>query len=86
MRKTLAFVAATTIASASIALPAKAAQPSHPSNFGGFISTVVHFGGKDAPPPPPPTSGVRGVCKRLQASGLAELCEARFPGGGASPS
>jgi hypothetical protein len=88
MRKTLALVAAMSIASASIALPAQAAQKfgqSHPSNFGGFISSVLHFGFKPQPPFPPPQV-FNGVCRILEVDWLVEACQASFPGGGASPS
>jgi hypothetical protein len=86
MRKTLALVAAMSIASASIALPAQAAQPNgHPANFGGFISGILHLGFKPQPPFPPPHSFV-GVCRILEVDWLVKACEAGFPGGGASPS
>jgi len=86
MRKTLAVIAAVSIAATSVAAPAQAAQTSSFGGLGSFISSLLHFRPPhNPPPPPPPPQAFIGVCNILKVDWLIKACRAGFPGGGMSP-
>lgn len=91
MLRTIAFITALSVASATVALPAQAAQArtsSATSGIGSLISSLLNFRVPTPPPPPPPPSPgqvANKVCSALILSWLVNACRGTIGGGPFSP-